>query len=107
MAYCVAILDLSEERAQALAHEIGGDTVIGIGTNVLERASIEVAAARVLDRFGPADILVNGAGATRPKRRPATSLSFFDLPPEAAQWVFNLNFPGNVSPVAGLRKTDG
>jgi NAD(P)-dependent dehydrogenase (short-subunit alcohol dehydrogenase family) len=94
----VAILDLSEERAQALAHEIGGDRVIGIGTNVLERASIEAAAAVVLDRFGPADILVNGAGGNKAEATTSDSLSFFDLPPDAAQWVFNLNFLGTFLP---------
>ncbi len=95
---CVAILDLSEEKAQALAHEIGGDKVIGIGTNVLERASIEAAATRVLDRFGPADILVNGAGGNKAEATTSDKLSFFDLPPEAAQWVFNLNFLGTFLP---------
>ncbi len=95
---CVAILDLSEERAQALAHEIGGDKVIGIGTNVLERASIEAAAAVVLGRFGPVDILVNGAGGNKAEATTSDKLSFFDLPPEAAQWVFNLNFLGTFLP---------
>ena len=90
----VAILDLSEERAQALAHEIGGDKVIGIGMNVLERASIEAAAAVVLDTFGTPDILVNGAGGNKAEATTSDKLSFFDLPPEAAQWVFNLNFLG-------------
>ena len=95
---CVAILDLFEDKAQALAHEIGGDKVIGIGTNVLERASIEAAAARVLDRFGPADILVNGAGGNKAEATTSDKLSFFDLHPEAAQWVFNLNFLGTFLP---------
>jgi NAD(P)-dependent dehydrogenase (short-subunit alcohol dehydrogenase family) len=94
----VAILDLSEERAQSLAHEIGGDKIIGIGTNVLERASIEAAAAVVLDRFGPVDILVNGAGGNKAEATTGDKLSFFDLPPEAAQWVFNLNFLGTFLP---------
>jgi NAD(P)-dependent dehydrogenase (short-subunit alcohol dehydrogenase family) len=95
---CVAILDLMAERAEALAHDLGGDKVIGIGTNVLERASIEAAAARVLETFGPVDILVNGAGGNKAEATTGDKLSFFDLPPEAAQWVFNLNFLGTFLP---------
>jgi NAD(P)-dependent dehydrogenase (short-subunit alcohol dehydrogenase family) len=95
---CVAVLDLSEDRAQALAGEIGGGRVIGIGTNVLERASIEAAAARVLAAFGPVDILVNGAGGNKAEATTGDKLSFFDLPPDAVQWVFNLNFLGTFLP---------
>jgi NAD(P)-dependent dehydrogenase (short-subunit alcohol dehydrogenase family) len=95
---CVAVLDLSEDRAEALAGEIGGAGVIGIGTNVLERASIEAAAARVLAAFGPADILVNGAGGNKAEATTGDKLSFFDLPPDAVQWVFNLNFLGTFLP---------
>ena len=94
----VAVLDLSEERAQALADEVGADRATGIGTNVLERPSIEAAAARIQDRFGPVDILINGAGGNKAEATTSESLSFFDLPPDAAQWVFNLNFLGTFLP---------
>ncbi len=89
----VAILDLAEDRAQALADEIGA-RAIGVETNVLDRASLEEAAAKIEAAFGPADILINGAGGNRPQATTSAELPFFDLPPEAAQWVFNLNFLG-------------
>ncbi len=94
----VAILDLDADRAQALAEEIGGQRVIGIGTNVLDRASIEAAAARILEVFGPADILVNGAGGNKPEATTSETVPFFDLPPDAVQQVFSLNFLGTFLP---------
>ncbi|NLF79380.1 MAG: SDR family oxidoreductase [Chloroflexi bacterium] len=93
----VAILDLAEDRAQALADDIGGQT-IGVKVNVLDRTSIELAASRVLDRFGPVDILINGAGGNKPEATTSKDLPFFQLPPEAVQWVFNLNFLGTFLP---------
>jgi NAD(P)-dependent dehydrogenase (short-subunit alcohol dehydrogenase family) len=93
----VAILDLDEDRTQALAVELG-ERAIGIKTNVLERTSIEAAAATITGTFGPADILVNGAGGNKADATTSTDLSFFDLPPDAAQWVFNLNFIGTFLP---------
>jgi NAD(P)-dependent dehydrogenase (short-subunit alcohol dehydrogenase family) len=95
---CVAVLDLLEDRAQALADEIGRDRAIGIGANVLDRASIEAAAARIQEIFGPTDILVNGAGGNKAEATTGDAHSFFDLPPDAVQWVFNLNFLGTFLP---------
>jgi NAD(P)-dependent dehydrogenase (short-subunit alcohol dehydrogenase family) len=47
----------------------------------------------LLIKHGRVDILVNGAGGNKPE---ATSVpgqrTFFDLPPDALEWVFNLNF---------------
>lgn len=93
----VAILDLKAAEAQALADQVGG-CAIGIGTNVLDRASVEAAAARVLETFGPVDILINGAGGNKAEATTSDKLPFFDLPPDAIQWVFNLNFLGTILP---------
>lgn len=94
----VAILDLTAERAQALADELGSGCAMAVGANVLDRASIEAAAGRVLQTFGPVDILVNGAGGNKAEATTGEKLSFFDLPPDAIQWVFNLNFLGTFLP---------
>jgi NAD(P)-dependent dehydrogenase (short-subunit alcohol dehydrogenase family) len=93
----VAILDLAGERAQALAADLG-ERALGVGTDVLDRASIEAAAYRVTEAFGPVDILVNGAGGNKAAASTSADLSFFDLPADAAQWVFNLNFLGTFLP---------
>ena len=62
----------------------------------MERSSIETAAQTVLGAFGRVDILVNGAGGARKEATTSDELSFFDLPPDALQWVFNLNCLGTV-----------
>lgn len=93
----VAILDLAGDRACALASEIGA-CAIGVGTDVLDRASIEAAAAQVEAAFGPVHILINGAGGNKPQATTGPDKSFFDLPPDAVQWVFNLNLLGAVLP---------
>lgn len=71
--------------------------VIGISADVLDKSALQDALKQVMDTFGKVDILLNGAGGNRSD---ATTLSgersFFDLPQEALQWVFNLNFIGAV-----------
>jgi NAD(P)-dependent dehydrogenase (short-subunit alcohol dehydrogenase family) len=93
----VAILDLKAAEAQAMADQVGGKA-IGIGANVLDRASIEAAAAQVQETFGPVDILINGAGGNKADATTSDKVPFFDLPPDAIQWVFNLNFLGTFLP---------
>jgi len=93
----VAILDLNAVAAEALAAELGPNA-IGIGTNVLERASVEAAAAQVIERFSGVDILINGAGGNKVQATTSADLAFFDLPPDAIQWVFNLNILGTIIP---------
>ncbi len=74
-----------------------GVPALGISADVLDKAALQRAADQVLAQYGRVDILVNGVGGNRPE---ASSLpgqrSFFDLPEEAMQWVFNLNFIGAV-----------
>ncbi len=96
----LAILDIVEEAAQRVADEIteAGGEAIAIRTNVLEKASVEAALERILDRFGRVDILINGAGGNRPQATTSPELPFFDLPQEAVRWVFDLNFIGTLIP---------
>jgi NAD(P)-dependent dehydrogenase (short-subunit alcohol dehydrogenase family) len=110
----VAIVDLKVEAAEAVAAEIcaGGGEAIGLAANVLERASLEQAAAEVLRRFGPCDLLINGAGGNHPKgtttRETLSSadfteadpavVTFFTLDPEGMRFVFDLNFLGTLLP---------
>jgi NAD(P)-dependent dehydrogenase (short-subunit alcohol dehydrogenase family) len=96
----VAVLDLIPEAAQAVADDItaAGGEAIAVKANVLERESLEQARDQVLERFGTVDILVNGAGGNKKEATTSPDLSFFDLPQEAFQWVFNLNFIGTLLP---------
>ena len=60
-----AIIDLNAEMAVQKAKEIAassGGVVIGVGGNVLDKASLSDAKKSVNDRLGPVDILINASG---------------------------------------------
>ncbi|PKN91289.1 MAG: D-mannonate oxidoreductase [Chloroflexi bacterium HGW-Chloroflexi-6] len=93
----VVVLDLFAGPAEALAAELGNGA-IGLACNVLEKDSLEAAAQHVMAKFGRIDILVNGAGGNKPQASTNAEQKFFDLPADAVQWVFNLNFIGTLLP---------
>ena len=108
----VAVLDLNKEAAQAVADEINakGGTAIGVGCNVLEKASLDAARDEVNAKLGTCDILINGAGGNNPKGTTSKEKfeladiaekaegvkTFFDLDPSGIEFVFNLNFLGTL-----------
>jgi NAD(P)-dependent dehydrogenase (short-subunit alcohol dehydrogenase family) len=96
----VAVLDLMEPAAQRVAQELiaGGGEAMAAKADVLSRESVEAARDAVLARLGRVDILINGAGGNKPQATTGPTLSFFDLPQDAFQWVFNLNFVGTLVP---------
>ena len=110
----VAVLDLKLAAAEQVAAGIreGGGEAWACAADVLERPSLEAAARALLDRFGPCDILVNGAGGNHPKGttsrdnlqlddflRPDPELtSFFDLDEAGLRFVFDLNLLGTIVP---------
>ncbi|WP_299625212.1 SDR family NAD(P)-dependent oxidoreductase [Pelagibius sp.] len=61
----VAILDLDEDQAKAVAAELNGGH-IGLACDVTDKQSCEHAAAALRDKWGRIDILVNNAGITQP-----------------------------------------
>jgi len=110
----VAVLDLNEEAAQAVADEIvkDGGTAIAVGCNVLEQESMKQARDVVAEKLGTCDILLNGAGGNNPKgtttketlekidliEKDENVKTFFDLDPQGISFVFNLNFLGTLIP---------
>ncbi len=96
----IAVLDIVEEAAQRVADEItsAGGEAIGVKTDVLDPESVKAARRIILDKFGTVDILINGAGGNRKEATTSPELPFFDLPQDAFQWVFNLNFIGTLIP---------
>lgn len=110
----VAVLDLNEAAAQAVADEItaAGGEAIAVGCNVLESESMEKARAVVNEKLGTCDILLNGAGGNNPKgtttketlekidlvEKDENVKTFFDLDPQGISFVFNLNFLGTLIP---------
>lgn len=109
----VAVLDLNEKAASAIAEKINqnGGRAIGVEANVLEAESLREAHSKVLDKLGSCDILINGAGGNHPKGTTSKTqffpeditaagdlMTFFKLDPEGIQFVFNLNFIGTLLP---------
>ncbi len=108
----VAVLDLNEDAAKAVADEIvnAGGTAIGVACNVLEKSSLDAAREVINEKLGTCDILINGAGGNNPKgttSKEKLELSdiaekaegvktFFDLDPKGIEFVFNLNFLGTL-----------
>jgi NAD(P)-dependent dehydrogenase (short-subunit alcohol dehydrogenase family) len=106
----VVVLDLMAEAAQRVAEDIvsAGGKARAVQCDVLDKAGIEAAAQRILDAFGRVDILINGAGGNKKEATTGPDKAFFDLPAEAIQWVFSLNFMGTLlcSQVFGRRMAE-
>jgi len=96
----VVVLDLILKAAQKVVDEVvaAGGEAIAVKCDVLNRASVEAACRTVLERFGRVDILINGAGGNKKEATTGSDISFFDLPSDAVQGVFNLNFIGTLLP---------
>ena len=106
------ILDLNIEAANGVAAEIENEykiKSIGVAASVLDKSSLESAREVVHGKFGPIDILVNGAGGNSPMA--TTKLekmegtenenpddTFFGLQVEGFDKVFDLNFKGTLIP---------
>ena len=96
----VAVLDLREDAAAAVADKINaeGGKAVPVAVDVLNRDSIEQASEQVEKELGPVDVLVNGAGGNKKEATTSPDLSFFDLPESAVRWVFDLNCLGTIMP---------
>ncbi len=96
----VAVLDVSAEAAQQVADQIRaqGGRAIAVPGDVLSRESLGASAQRIHAELGPVDILINGAGGNKPEATASAERSFFDIPPEAIAWVFQLNCLGTILP---------
>jgi len=108
----VAVIDLNQDAAEAVAAGLRADgaQAIGLAANVLQREALDAAAERVAAELGPCDLLLNGAGGNHPRGTTskealelqdladASLTSFFDLDPKGVEFVFNLNFLGTLLP---------
>jgi NAD(P)-dependent dehydrogenase (short-subunit alcohol dehydrogenase family) len=83
--HCV-LLARREERLRPLAESIGGEYEL---CDVADRASVEQAAARVLERHPQIKLLVNNAGV-------AARATFLDGDPEVFESVMRTNYLGGI-----------
>lgn len=96
----VVILSRHPEASERARHllEWYGKQVVAISTDVQELASLRKAAETVREKFGKVDGLLNAAGGNKPQATTGGDLRFFDLPPDALRWVFDLNLMGTILP---------
>jgi len=96
----VALLDRNVEPGPAILERMGphASRAMVVGTDVLEPASVARALNAAVERFGVVDALINGAGGNNPNATTTKDVSFFDLPPDAMRWVFDLNILGTMIP---------
>ncbi len=108
----VALLDINAAAAEAAAERINkdGGRAAAFYCDCLDRASVEAAHAAVLSAFGPCDALINGAGGNSPRATTAhetytpgdeeeqDALTFFGIPAEGFDFVFDLNLKGVLLP---------
>ena len=94
----VAVMGLEDDLTKKISEEINeqGGTAIGVVVNVLDKDSLIRARDAVVKAFGRIDILINGAGGNKKAATVSPDLSFFDIPADALQWVFNLNILGTI-----------
>jgi NAD(P)-dependent dehydrogenase (short-subunit alcohol dehydrogenase family) len=116
----IAILDRNLTNAENKATEVvgNGGTAIGVEANVLDKESLKNAHKIILEKLGPCDILLNGAGGNNPKgtttkeylypediqEKNEELITFFDLDPEGIKFVFDLNFLGTLLPTQEFSK---
>ena len=96
----VAILDRNLDPAQRILElmEPRANQAVVVRADVLRVESLREAAKVILEKFGAIHSLVNAAGGNNPQATTSPNLAFFDLPPEALRWVFELNILGTMLP---------
>ena len=96
----VAILDRDPALAERLRERI--DTSAGnfliVHGDVLDSDGLSKAGEQIQQEFGRIDALINAAGGNDPRGTTGADLSFFDIPPDALRFVFELNLLGTILP---------
>ena len=77
---CVVVADLSLEKAQAAAAEIGSsDVAVGIAADVSDEAAVQAAVDAAVLAFGGLDLVVNNAGLSLSRSLLETTAADWDL----------------------------
>jgi NAD(P)-dependent dehydrogenase (short-subunit alcohol dehydrogenase family) len=96
----VAVLDRDLDLAERLVKSLPavGGRAIAVHGDVLDTAKLEKARDQIVAEFGKVDMLINGAGGNHPKATSNPQTPFFNLPPDALRFVFELNLMGTILP---------
>jgi NAD(P)-dependent dehydrogenase (short-subunit alcohol dehydrogenase family) len=96
----VVILDRDPALADRVVKRFAGTKgkfLVAKG-DVLDKESLEQAAAEIVKNFGRVHSLINGAGGNNPKATTNPEQSFFNLPTESLKFVSDLNLLGTILP---------
>ena len=107
----VAIIDRDPSLADRLLDRLGcgpGCAIVVHG-DVLDLDALADAQETILAEFGQVDTLINAAGGNSPMATTSPDRAFFDLPPDALRFVFDLNLVGTILPsqVFGRQMAEG
>ncbi|MFZ4453971.1 SDR family oxidoreductase [Salibacterium aidingense] len=108
----VVVLARNKEKVDSVTSRITqqGGECLGYSVDVLDKKALEEVHQEVKERFGPCQILINGAGGNHPKATTTSerfsledlqdehNQTFFDLEPEAVEELFQLNYLGTLIP---------
>jgi len=96
----VAVLDIMDDAAAALCEEINsaGGVAEAVHCNVLEKDALQKAFDETVTALGRVDVLINGAGGNKRQATCIPPETFFDVDPDAIEWVFKLNCLGTMLP---------
>ena len=112
----IAVLDLTKEKADAVASSIvsEGGVAKGYACNVLDEEGLKKVHEAINEDLGKIDILLNGAGGNSPKATTSEeyfakeheegAITFFDLQKSGVEFVFDLNFMGTFLPTKEFAK---
>lgn len=110
----VAILGRNLDKINEKIKDVedNGGIAIGVVADVLSKESLVKAHFEILEKLGPCDILINGAGGNHPKgtttkeylyeedlnNADEENITLFDLDEDGIRFVFDLNFLGTFLP---------
>lgn len=96
----VAVWDIDAEAAESTAAAIraSGGRAVAAACDATARADVVAALEHTVRAFGSVDILVTGAGGSRPETTTAPDLAVFDIPDEALRTTLDLNYLSAVIP---------
>lgn len=111
----IALLDLNEASARAVADEINaeGGVAKAYRANVLEKESLQKVRDEIVRDLGTCDVLINGAGGNNPRATTSNEYckvgetyekDFFALDDKGVSFVFDLNFLGTFLPTQVFAK---
>ncbi len=96
----VAILGRNRESGKNVQQRMGETAANSevFVCDVTDHGSLTEVTKGIQERFGKIDLLINAAGGNSPKATTNPEMKFFDLPPDALRWVFDLNITGTMLP---------